>query len=782
MVLGGALFGIVANFFGVRFEAARAQLASLRLQHEGNRTTRLHTRRERRRESFPRPSTAHVDDIVQTQDGRERDYASSTAAPGKDVDSPSSSPSSSSKSGTTPSGGKGNSIPWGDLPECCVEHILLGAGFQSALSATAACKGWRRVASSQNFWRKMFVVHFGKKETLAESARMRRWLSILACDNDNASSGEETHAVVADEWNWRKAFKEAVSTEWRWMAGRCMRTNDWVGHSDRVVHIALHNGRAITAALDGSVRIWDAKTGEEIAVFRHPPAEGLYNVAERERRENGEGEMSIDHDDVDFNRGGRQGGNNEDHNSVDDAVDTETIPVLCLAADDMGLAAAGMADGTVDVYDVLRGRKLHSTRVGIDPVVAVAVGSGWLVVGHSGGGIEVRAAQDGGKFLRLESQSKEYDSQYASYRASSCVLEAAEAPQHTDIVRCLEIHAASGLAAAASGQDVVVWTLGRPLQANEFKEDDDVSLDCPSFPATCSYAGGAADSWQPPVWLKGHTEPVRSLCFTSLPPTLCKNIYTVLVTGGDDATIRIWNIRSGQCLRELEGPPGTTEAEHAGQVPVGWTYRPPPGVTCVAVWANQLVEGRDDGSVLVWSGAFDDLDNDVENDVDAVEHDSPRKRGADSGVGSGVAALIRRRLSGEVGGEITQRQQERRGSMGPLSAEVSASTPGLSGRSLNVEIDNISGESSSDTMEVNRDVDENIRNSTADDLREEGIGAGITVMWPQSTGSSQESIPGHSMNTSRRRRACRPSAYRRWYVLQVYTFPSHFKNLHLLLA
>jgi hypothetical protein len=46
-------------------------------------------------------------------------------------------------------------VPWGDLPEACVERILLGAGFQATLCATSACKSWRRVTSNQNFWRKV---------------------------------------------------------------------------------------------------------------------------------------------------------------------------------------------------------------------------------------------------------------------------------------------------------------------------------------------------------------------------------------------------------------------------------------------------------------------------------------------------------------------------------------------------------------------------------------------------------------------------------------------------
>lgn len=551
------------------------------------------------------------------------------------------------------------------------------------------------MATSQNFWRKMFVVHFGRRETSVESARMRRRINAatarLAASNSTvglckAGTADDTAGiasaaaaavVVVAAWDWRGAFKEAVCTEWRWMGGRCMRTNDWVGHSDRVVRVALYNGRAITAALDGSVRIWDVKSGENIAVFRRRKFEFSSSDIERQRgrrrdagsdsyRRDDSGEETDGDAETDSGVGndigqaagptgdevsGREavGGveaisddaingvevvssGEEDHHNPDDA---EVMPVLCLAVDNTGLAVAGMSDGTVTVYDVAVGQRLHCSRVGTEPVVSVAVGAGWLVAGLSSGGVEVRAARDGSRFLRLESASRTFH--FPRSPSSTRVLEAAEAPQHADIVRCLEIDARSGLAAAASGMYVAVWALGR---------DDNISI--------------AADSSSPRhVWLKGHTEPVRALCFAALSPVHRNISTTALVTGGDDATIRVWDAQSGRCLRELEGPPGTTEAEHAGQVPVGWTYRPPPGITCVSVWANQVVEGRDDGSVLVWTGVFEGLEEDAEAAAAAAAGvlNSRIARGGAGGVGGGVAALIMRQLSRE-GGQRRRQQLE----------------------------------------------------------------------------------------------------------------------------
>ena len=169
--------------------------------------------------------------------------------------------------------------------------------------------------------------------------------------------------------------------------------------------------------------------------------------------------------------------------------------------------------------------------------------------------------------------------------------------------------------------------------------------------------------------------------------------------------VRAFDPVTGRCLREMEGPPGTTEAEHAGQVPVGWTYRPPPGITCVAAWAGQVVEARDDGSVLVWTNALDDVSDD-EGDED--ENDENDENGRDDGsVGESsdaaraVAALVRQ-LSGEGG--------FRRPRSDPIEGE---------------------GEG-------------------------EGASASASASWSQSRSRSR------SRSLARRRRR-RPAAYRRWW-------------------
>ena len=525
-------------------------------------------------------------------------------------------------------------VPWEDLPEECVERILLSAGFQSALSATAACTAWRRVASSPHFWRKLFLVHFGRGEADAEAARLRRARRNPDPDPDPdapPTSLDDRAAATA----WRLAFRDAVRAEWLWASGRCAQTRNLRRHDARVVRVALHGGRAVTASLDGTVRIHDVKTGAEI------------RVRDEHDVEDGDGDGDGDGADADdAAQVAAQVAAEFDRAAADrlaaDASSTNSIrshpppPVLCLAASD-GVAAAGTSDGFVTAYDISRGAKMHRTRFGRAPVVSVAVGAGWIVAGLADGSTETRAVADGGVVARGRV--------------------ARPSPSMCDIVRCVEIHPESGYAVAVAGAEVVVWKLERREEEEEEEDDDDdrrgnVSASVSASVSAQQTHGFGEVASSSTRTLAGHVEPVRCVCFASLPPRGDGTPRVAVVTGGDDGTVRAFDPATGRCLREMEGPPGTTEAEHAGQVPVGWTYRPPPGITCVAAWAGQVVEGRDDGSVLVWTDALDDVSDDEGGKGDEHGKDEDDDCVVSGGEGSdaarAVAALVRQ-LSGEGG-------------------------------------------------------------------------------------------------------------------------------------
>ena len=240
-----------------------------------------------------------------------------------------------------------------------------------------------------------------------------------------------------------------------------------------------------------------------------------------------------------------------------------------------GVCVVGDADGGLAAYDVAGGERLWYARGrarGAEPAspspspppprpAAAAVGAGVVVVGFADG--TTRA-------LDL---------------ASGWCLRTRGATM-ASAVTCVAVDDTTGAVAAAAGAQVAAWRLrpdaGAPHVSPRFAESETRAR---------------------VTWLVGHEAPVRCLRFVRT----CgrDEARAALLTAGDDATTRAWDPASGACVLELEGPPGTTEAVHAGQVPVGWTYTPPPGITALDAWCGLVVEGRADGSVLVWTGALE---------------------------------------------------------------------------------------------------------------------------------------------------------------------------------
>ena len=277
-------------------------------------------------------------------------------------------------------------------------------------------------------------------------------------------------------------------------------------------------------------------------------------------------------------------------------------PCVCFAhCEASGLCVAGDADGRLAAYDVARGERVwfHTDNTDTRPT-AVAVGAGVVVVGFADGTTRAFELASGRRL-----------------RARGATMASA--------VTCAAVDGATGRVAAAAGADV---RRGRSSSVGTERS-------------------GAA------TWLVGHEEPVR--CGSRRRRVAAAAVRTrasaaasarrgsararpetrrarpALLTAGDDATTRAWDASSGACVLELEGPPGTTEAEHAGQVPVEWTYTPPPGITALDTWCGLVVEGRADGSVLVWTGALEGIaramrDLDEEEAVRAAPSPSRERR------------------------------------------------------------------------------------------------------------------------------------------------------------
>lgn len=447
----------------------------------------------------------------------------------------------------------------------------------------------------------MFVVYFGRKEADAEEARMRsrrRRYESGAVTIDVP----KTHPGRPWDWNWRGSFRSAVATEWRWVAGRCERAvclsmDD--GSADDgsnrepagIVGVALRNGRGFTASGDGRCRCWDAKSGEAIATWPSPsrfePSPGFEPSSRFEP------------------------------SSSPSQIDTN--PATCMAHGDGIVVVGHEKNGLIRGFDVDAGVETFTKRTPCaSPVSALALGGGWCVAGTDGGAVVTMSAVDGADVVVVRARAggsrlgdwEEIEGSNHGGGGTSGVsrarfFRANPSPRFERGVTACAVDPSGRFAAVAAGAEVVTWTV-RDETFNEDGDDDRLNSRRRSF-------GDGLTR------LVGHVETVRCMAFVPRPAdgtcvrgsavssAVSSSHVPFLVTGGDDATIRIWDPVSGRCLRELEGPPGTAEAEHAGQTPVEWQYSPPPGVTCIDVWAGQIVEGRDDGSVLHWSGAFDGL-------------------------------------------------------------------------------------------------------------------------------------------------------------------------------
>jgi WD40 repeat protein len=200
--------------------------------------------------------------------------------------------------------------------------------------------------------------------------------------------------------------------------------------------------------------------------------------------------------------------------------------------------ASGSLDGTVRLWDVARGRRLHTLRGHRDRVAALAFRSdGWLLVSGGDDGTVRLWDPAAGRLLRTLSGNNGW-------------------------VRCLAFSPDDRL--LASGQrdgtvklwDTTAWQIVRTLQADtDLVESVVFSPDGRRLAA--AGAGRAIRLWDVAggkrvrtFW--GHAWQVSSLAFSPDGKTLA--------SGSEDATVRLWEVSTGRPLRTLYGHAGWARA------------------------------------------------------------------------------------------------------------------------------------------------------------------------------------------------------------------------------
>ena len=505
--------------------------------------------------------------------------------------------SASSPSSPLPEGAAG--VPWDSLPEACVHRVFLHAGFRAALCAGATCTSWRRVLDSPHFWKTTFASHFGVGRDDASDFFALRESHLSGASNVLASSLRASPEALGDEalfFDWRGAFAEETRAQRRWATGRCVATSSLRAADDsrtndartNVAGIAARRGACLVARADGRIATFDLYGGVHV------------NASWLSDRDDGVTDCVT-------------GDGDEDEDGDARNPKNKNRAVACFAfCETSGLCVAGDVGGTLAAYDVTSGARVWRSSITVNDDDAddgtkmrptcVAVGAGVAVFGLADG------------------TTRSFDV------ASGRRLRDVRGAFFSTEVTCVTVCDATGYVAAAAGAEVATWPLC------SVSSDDARFYDASEDEGSVNDRRADTSRSERPsaTWLVGHDEPVRCLRFVEV---ACRGDVggdvrgprTALLTAGDDATTRAWDASSGACVLELEGPPGTTEAEHAGQVPVEWTYTPPPGITALDTWCGLVVEGRADGSVLVWTGALERVSRAMRDRHDAEEAERSRE-------------------------------------------------------------------------------------------------------------------------------------------------------------
>ena len=486
-------------------------------------------------------------------------------------------------------------VPWDALPEACVQRVFLHAGVRASLNAGVTCKGWQRVLASNHFWRLTYLAHFGSEDV---RARLEEKVSLI---KQNSKKKTETP--------WRAAFVDKTRTNKRWATGSCVCVSSlFDGHGvSQVIGIATDcdDENVLSVGRDGSVVAWSVQSGRKIHEWTQ-----------------------------------------------------NTTTNVCFAfCKETNVAVVGDTSGVLAAYDVQRSTRLWcSDESGKDSygglllkenkpkvsaaATAVAIGGGAVVVGFANGAIRAYSLFTG------------HDEHDLTQQGPSSMQQE---------VTCVAIHSGGEHVAVAAGAEVTTWAMKRNNTfgtGSSTREDTTTSSSTSTTSITSTTSTSAPSTLR---WLVGHDDVVRVMRFVGR--DVCRGVHCsstesaydnvnsgidsncppVLLTAGDDATTRVWCVTSGQLLRELQGPPGTTEAEHAGTVPVAWMcvlglspnpaslfcrlsarnyslalpntdtsfynhrHTPAPVITALQVWCGLVVEGRRDGSFLVWVGALEGM-------------------------------------------------------------------------------------------------------------------------------------------------------------------------------
>jgi len=345
----------------------------------------------------------------------------------------------------------------------------------------------------------------------------------------------------------------------------------WGGHTGAVFSVAYAPGGATlaTGGNDDTVRIWDARTGQQQHQLTGH-ASWVRSVAYAP----GGATLATGGDDGTVRiwdaRTGQQQHQLTGH--------TDAVLAVAYAPDGATLATGGN-DGTVRIWDARTGQQQHQLtgRAGWVFAVAYAPDGATLATGGSDGTVRIWDARTGQQQHQLTG--------------------------HTSLVRSVA-YAPDGATLATGGNDdtVRIWDARTGQQQHQLDGHTGAVLSVAYAPdggtlATSDGIDGSVRIWdartgQQQHQLTGHVGWVWSVAYAPGGATLA--------TGGDDGTVRIWDARTGQQQHQLTG--------HSGWV-LAVAYAPD-GAT--------LATGGNDDTVRIWDARTGQQQHQLTGHTDAV--------------------------------------------------------------------------------------------------------------------------------------------------------------------
>lgn len=469
------------------------------------------------------------------------------------------------------------------LPIEVVENILSYLSAKDLCACALVSKSWKLVSEGNSLWRNQYLSHSPYWDVKPE------YLPNLSVKGANSSKGKTKlgkQPAEAPNLNWKTLYKVRFLLDKRWEEGEATPIAIR-GHLDSVYCVHFNDEIIATGSRDNTIKIWNANTGSLMKVLgqsvtQFHTRENLPNMNNDSGAENNNNDITVvngsqqiaasEPTSSSVNNNSEQSSNQQNF----ERITGHSGSVVTLHFDDT-LMVSGSSDCTFIVWDLTTFRAIKRVHHHEDGLLGICIDK-WYIATCS------------------------KDSTIAIWDRTQCRLGNPTVPLlyqlrgHRGPVNAIDMK--NGYLASAGGDGVIkLWAIGQgpdpPCKIFDYRDPAKPLLFSPLFdqeyarrplqidddrtsPSTIIPADSNAikDFYYPkPVCnFLGHT---RGLA--------CVQIYPDMLTiasGGNDQTIRMWDVASGECRKIIDAHRDLVRSLHFA--------------------SGRLISGSYDLSIKVW--------------------------------------------------------------------------------------------------------------------------------------------------------------------------------------